>query len=117
MTTPLVQSITDEMVAELEALCKNCIADNCADEDEQNRNETQFLLGINHEDVLALLAERKELVRDRERLDSLDKLCEAYGFEVHEGNRWVIDGPFISVRDAIDSLPDDAAIDAARGEV
>ena len=67
MTTGLVMSITDEMVAELEALCKNCIADNCADEDEQSRNETQFLLGINHEDVLALLAERKELVKDAGR--------------------------------------------------
>jgi len=53
----------------------------------------------------ALYAERDALKADAERLDRLDLECEAYGFEdTHEGNRWVIDGPFRTVRDAIDAL-------------
>lgn len=42
--------------------------------------------------------------RDKERLDWLDKHAESYGFErIHEGNRWMVDGPFNTVRDAIDA--------------
>jgi hypothetical protein len=67
-----------------------------------------FVASANPATILALLQHVRELTKDRERLDNLDKLCEAYGFEVHEGNRWVLDGPFRNVRDAIDSLPDDA---------
>ena len=45
------------------------------------------------------------LAKDSGRLDLLDSLCEAYGFQdVHEGNRWVIDGPFRDIRTAADSL-------------
>lgn len=45
------------------------------------------------------------LARDAGRLDLLDSLCESYGFQdVHEGNRWVIDGPFRDIRTAADSL-------------
>jgi len=52
----------------------------------------------------ALLAERDALAKDAERLDRLDIECEAYGCEgIHEGNRWMIDGPFRTVRDAIDA--------------
>ena len=52
----------------------------------------------------ALLAERDALKKDAERLDRLDIECEAYGCEgIHEGNRWMIDGPFRTVRDAIDA--------------
>lgn len=52
----------------------------------------------------AALAELKACRKDAERLDRLDKECEAYGFEgIHEGNRWMIDGPFRTVRDAIDA--------------
>lgn len=69
---------------------------------------SQYLAAASPATILALLQHVRELKADAERLDSLDKLCEAYGFEgVHEGNRWVIDGPFRSIRDAIDSLPDD----------
>ncbi len=47
--------------------------------------------------------------QDAARLDFLDSIGAAYGFEdTHEGNRWMIDGPFNSLRAAID-----AAIDAA----
>jgi hypothetical protein len=49
------------------------------------------------------------LEADAARMDFLDSIGAAYGFEdTHEGNRWMIDGPFNSLRAAID-----AAIDAA----
>lgn len=42
--------------------------------------------------------------KDSERLDWLDQQSEAYGFESeHHGNRWVLDGPFKSIRAAIDT--------------
>lgn len=42
---------------------------------------------------------------DTERMDALEMLCEAYGSSgVHEGNRWVIDGPFADLRTAADQL-------------
>lgn len=45
------------------------------------------------------------LAKDAGRLDLLDSLCESYGFQdIHEGNRWVIDGPFRDIRAAADSL-------------
>lgn len=45
------------------------------------------------------------LKADAERLDWFDKQGYAYGFEdTHEGNRWMIEGPFMSVRTAIDEL-------------
>ncbi|WP_313284591.1 hypothetical protein [Stutzerimonas kunmingensis] len=51
-----------------------------------------------------LRAEVEALKKDAERLDRLDIECEAYGCEgIHEGNRWMIDGPFRTVRDAIDA--------------
>ena len=63
-------------------------------------------------DLAAANAEREELRKDKERLDWLDKQGEAYGTEgVHEGNRWGLDGPFLSARAAID-----AAIAAREGK-
>lgn len=41
---------------------------------------------------------------DTARLDWLDQKGEKYGFEdYHEGNRWIIDGPFANLRKAIDA--------------
>lgn len=54
-------------------------------------------------DVLGLRAEVDVLRKDAARLDRLDMECEAYGTDIHEGNRWVLDGPFATVRDAIDA--------------
>ena len=48
-------------------------------------------------------AEAEKLRKDAARLDRLEIECEAYGTEIHEGNRWVVDGPFATVRDAIDA--------------
>lgn len=46
----------------------------------------------------------RQAADDCERLDALDKLCEAYGFEdLHEGNRWCIEGPFCDIRHALDA--------------
>lgn len=50
-----------------------------------------------------LKAEVEALRKDADRLDRLEIECEAYGTDIHEGNRWVVDGPFATVRDAIDA--------------
>lgn len=56
----------------------------------------------------AALVELEACRKDADRLDRLDALCEAYGFQdIHEGNRWMIDGPFRTVRDAIDAMYQD----------
>ena len=62
--------------------------------------------GDRGERMLPELVEHIEgLAKDAGRLDLLDSLCESYGFQdVHEGNRWVIDGPFRDIRTAADSL-------------
>jgi hypothetical protein len=49
------------------------------------------------------MVEAEALRKDAARLDRLEMECEAYGTDVHEGNRWVVDGPFATVRDAIDA--------------
>lgn len=158
MTTPPVVSITDELIAELEAAanaatpqnldsaeeiikadpdamieCPVCGGEGYASIENDYCNFDNHAIGVqfygigpefgageryfraaNPATILALLQHVRELKADAERLDSLDKLREAYGFEgVHEGNRWVLDGPFRNVRDAIDSLPDDAARSSA----
>lgn len=121
MTTPLVMSVTDELVAELEALASEC-GQHGANWYEPHHMEAfpeyacdqDFVVAASPATILALLAERAELKRDAERLNKLDKLCEAYGFEdVHEGNRWMIDGPFGNIRDAADSMPEEAEQDGA----
>lgn len=54
--------------------------------------------------AIKLNAEVAELRNDAERLDWLDREKWAYGFaDVHEGNRWEIEGPFKNVRAAIDT--------------
>lgn len=50
-----------------------------------------------------LKAENELLRKDSARLDRLDQEREAYGTSFHEGNRWTLDGPFATVRDAIDA--------------
>jgi hypothetical protein len=50
-------------------------------------------------------AQIEQDARDAERLNLLESLREAYGFEnCHEGNRWVIDGPFNTAREALDAM-------------
>lgn len=55
------------------------------------------------QEMARLKAEVEALRKDAARLDRLEMECEAYGTDVHEGNRWVIDGPFATLRDAIDA--------------
>ncbi len=59
----------------------------------------------NRESILGLIARLRAAEADVERLNKLDALCEAYGFEgIHEGNRWMIDGPYRDIRAAIDGI-------------
>jgi hypothetical protein len=44
---------------ELQKLAMACRTENCADEDEQARNEREFLLSVDPEEVLDLIAELK----------------------------------------------------------
>ena len=146
MTTPPIMSVTDELIAELEAAAKAATPqdfDSAASKYENGTCECHVCGGegtvdieadyLNYDDaaigvqfygigqefgaaesyyrradpatIRALLSERAELKRDAERLDRLDREVEAYGFEgVHEGNRWMIDGPFRDIRTAIDAM-------------
>lgn len=70
----------------------------------EDRDSQQRVCIAEMEKVSQLRAEVEGLRSDAERLDRLDLECEGYGCEgVHEGNRWMIDGPFRTVRDAIDA--------------
>lgn len=112
MTTSPVVTITDELVAELDDLAY------CGPESfpfsasvlqallcERAAMQSQIKAGIVTQDNLELYR------KDAERLDKLDRHGIAYGFEdIHEGNSWDISGPFSTVRDAIDAIPDDQAM-------
>ena len=129
MTAPLVQSITDEMVAELELLASkatpgpwsydssyvctvrqeggtayvegwNPVADALLSKN------LHYIAKANPATILALLAERKDLVRDRERLDWLADPDNTTGN---------VQLPIKCVTSNVHSLRD--AIDAARGDV
>lgn len=150
MSSAPVVSITDELVAELEALAGKAtggeweyhlgavrtmpdadgyvlvaVSPNVPKNWRGQRDTNMRYIATCKPDVLlALLSERAEMQqqlraamisvdscelfrRDAERLDKLDKICEAYGFEgVHEGNRWMIEGPFRDIRAAIDDMKD-----------
>lgn len=55
--------------------------------------------------IATLEAEIARLRKDAERLDKLDSIGIAYGFEdMHEGNTWTIGGAYSSVRDALDGF-------------
>ena len=66
----------------------------------QLRNELDAVWAL----LYAERAERDALLADAERLNWLESQREAYGFQdIHEGNRWTVDGPFATVREAIDA--------------
>ncbi len=46
---------------ELKRLCENCRSERCADEDEQSRNERDFLLEVDYEEILDLIAENERV--------------------------------------------------------
>lgn len=78
---------------------------NCMVPDQECRSNAWFIATANPATILALLAERAELKRDADRLNKLDSIGYAYGFEdMHEGNRWMIDGPYRDIRTAIDDM-------------
>ncbi|HHM7617520.1 TPA: hypothetical protein ACRNOG_003330 [Pseudomonas aeruginosa] len=118
MTTPIVQSISDEQLAELEEYCHKRAFVCCGNfksgaeymgaREEVCCNEpvlTDVNINTPAEEILGLIARLRAAEADVERLNKLDALCEAYGFEgIHEGNRWMIDGPYRDIRAAIDGI-------------
>lgn len=67
---------------ELKRLAINCRTECCADEDEQARNERDFLLGVDPEEILALIAENDDLSKAlsamRHRFaDAAEQCCKA----------------------------------------
>lgn len=133
MTTPPVTSVTDELIAELESAANAATPGpwgwdgpvwNYDPEEEApwlvqegdgltvitgelmcSEENAEFVALANPATILALLTERAELKRDAERLNKLDQVGYAYGFEdMHEGNRWMIDGPYRDIRAAIDAM-------------
>ena len=76
-TAAPVMSITDELVAELEAAASYCVTEVIRSHpwSEQEfdllRADERYVRAASPEFVLALLAERAELIKDRERLDWL----------------------------------------------
>ena len=135
MTTSPVMTVTDELLAELEAGINSMtmrtayvslivaeigrmraenagLAQSLAESRANDQAAMGWLTslrwasGDRGERMLPELVTHIEgLAKDSGRLDLLDSLCEAYGFQdIHEGNRWVIDGPFRDIRAAADSL-------------
>lgn len=59
-----------------------------------------------------------EVEKDTQRLDWLERQGYSYGFEdMHEGNRWMIEGPFRTIRIAIDAaMAGTGSDDSGEGE-
>ena len=70
---------------------------------EMKKENAALKARINLIEVCHNTAALDDLRKDAERLDWLDQQGEAYGVHEHEGNRWLIDGPFKSLRVAIDA--------------
>ncbi|HBO2361351.1 TPA: hypothetical protein L4H08_005489 [Pseudomonas aeruginosa] len=118
MTTP----ISDEQLAEIErdilaqaqimsGQCEGGVwlrGGDCPKCQATRHDRCQFPLPQSYaipSNVEALIARLRAAEADVERLNKLDALCEAYGFEgIHEGNRWMIDGPYRDIRAAIDGI-------------
>ena len=94
MTTTPVPTITDEQIAEIEAVAEQA-----------NARGLRSGLITPQSTLLALIARIRAAEKDSERLNKLDAIGYAYGFEdMHEGNRWMIDGPYRNIRAAIDDM-------------
>lgn len=101
MTTTPVVSIVDELLAELDAIHQDASFVSM-------EPDSQEYLGSLSERAATELRRLREEVQalrvDSSRLEWLDRQGHAYGFEdMHEGNRWLIDGPFTNLRTAIDT--------------
>ena len=88
MSNAPVVSITDEQLEELERAA--------------NRSYGETTL-ISKQEIASFRFRLRAAEKDVARLDWLDRQVEAYGMEVHEGNRWVVDGPFNNIRKGIDA--------------
>lgn len=65
---------------------------------------SSYIAACNPVAIRTLLARLEAAEKDADRLDWLETQRMAYGFQdIHEGNEWKVDGPFVSVRNAIDA--------------
>lgn len=133
MTTPPYPTITDELLSELEEAARNAtpgpweltvhtndasnfdaVSDDwtiavggnhvvAMEDGIRESSDVVFIAKANPSTLLALIAHIRELEKDSARLDWLDRQGTAYGVHCHEGNRWELDGPFRTARDAIDA--------------
>lgn len=71
---------------ELKRLAINCRTERCADEDEQARNERDFLLEIDPEEILALIAENDDLQSEIAGLKTGYQACERVNAELKAEN-------------------------------
>jgi hypothetical protein len=129
MTTPIVKSITDDLLDELERSANydlnnpkfqgdaRVLVAGIASVIARLRAAEVLLAGAEEHARLLLDSKNQWSARARAaeadvgRLDKLDALCEPYGFEgIHEGNRWIIEGPYRNVRVAIDDIKPDAEV-------
>lgn len=129
MTTPIVQSITDEQLAEIERdaiargklkkgqceggkqITKTYFCNHCGAGPQDGCRQPLPQRYASAPTILSLIARLRAAEADVRRLDKLDALCEAYGFEgIHEGNRWMIEGPYRNVRVAIDDIKPDSVV-------
>lgn len=91
MTTSPVTSITEEQLINLDCC------------DEYSLRHMHGDVGLLIDSYRALQERLRAAEKDASRLEWLDRQVEAYGTEgIHEGNRWLIDGPYRDLRQAID---------------
>ena len=96
-------------LAEAQALFFNISEDTPCKCKEHSKQAEEFLKRTGHKALDSILdaaiAEAIEPYRkDAERLDWLEQQGHAYGFHgMHEGNRWVVEGPFATLRQLADA--------------
>lgn len=93
MTTNPVMSITDEQIAEIERFI----------------GFGGSFIKVKSSALTDIISRLRAAEMDAARLDKLDAIGYAYGFEdMHEGNRWMVYGPYRDIRAAIDDIHDTA---------
>lgn len=94
----------ERIEVDLDPLCDfSRIQNGCVHPYKNAYENAAFVAAANPAAILALLDRVEKAEKDAARLDWLDSQGYAYGFQdMHEGNRWTIDGPFANLRIAID---------------
>jgi len=96
-----------ETCGSAESICDLYFTTNKRHDFRNAEQNAAYIAAANPAAILALLDRLEKAEKDAARLDWLDSQGYGYGFEdMHEGNRWTIDGPFANVRIAIDEAMD-----------